>query len=214
MVVDLTGSGAGTCNLFSFNPPTNSAASFAYGDRSTVSGNEHVAEAVTRYYGSATFGSLCSGTNNQPSGWPGYFVKFNAGTSAAQVSADAGAGANPTASASTAGTISVWNGSGTTSFAVPTSGTWSTSPTAVSWTSSNNYTYNISSTLGSGQTYCTGSSVGCTSSTTEAKAVVGSPVIGTISYKVTDASSHVLIDVTMTIDLGSLVSYAKYTSAA
>ena len=211
---DLSGSGAGTCKLFNFMPPNNSATNYAYGRRSNVSGNERVSESVTRSYGTATFGSMCSGTGTTPSQWPGYFVKFDAGTSASQVSADAGAIANPTASASTAGTIYVWNGSGTTSFAVPTNGTWSTSPTTVNYTTNSGYVYNISSTLGSGQTYCTGSSVGCTSSTTEAKAVVGSPVIGTISYKVTDASSHVLIDVTMTIDLGSLVSYAKYTSAA
>jgi hypothetical protein len=105
----------------------------------------------------------------------------------------------------------VWNGSGTTSFAPPTSGTWSTSPTTVSYTSGS-YLYDMTATLGSGQTSTTSTG---SNPITVGKAVVGSPVVGTITYKLTDVTnSRVLVDVTLTIDLGTLTSSTTYTPAA
>jgi type II secretory pathway pseudopilin PulG len=207
-------SGLGTCRLYKFGVPTNSGTSYAYGRRQLTSGDGKVREDVKRYYGTHIFGQTCSGTGT-PSGWSGYYVKYDAGTSACQAIAEAGVSAsNPTTT--TCGTIYVWNGSGYTSFSPPTSGTWTTSPSTVSFSNTvggTTYQYDMSGTLSSGQTYTSTSTVSGT--LREAKAVVGSPVVGTISYKLTDTTNNrILIDLTLTIDLGSLTSYAKYTPAA
>ena len=203
-------SALGTCRLYKFGPPTTSPTNYAYGRRQATSGDGKVREDVTRYYGKHMFGQLCSGSSQKPSGWPGYFVQYDAGTSACQAVAEAGVSASsPTAT--TCGTISVWNGSGVTSFAPPASGTWSTNPTAVSYTSGS-YKYDMTATLGSGLTYTTSTGSG---TLTAAKAVVGSPVVGTITYKLTDVNnSRVLVDVTLTIGLGTLISTTAYTAAA
>jgi hypothetical protein len=213
--VDLSGYGLGKCVLYSLNPPSSNPTSYAYGRRAATSGDGKLTEDVKRYYGTNTFGQLCGSTGSTPNGWPGYFVKFDASNSAAQATAGAGCSA-AAPSTSTAGTISVWNGSGTTSFSVPTTGTWSTTPTDLDFTTSSNYRYQISSTLGSGTTYTTSASMSSPcSGYSEAKAVVGAPVTGTITYKLTDVTTtRVLIDVTVSIDLGSLISYGKYTAAA
>ncbi len=209
--VDLTGSGLGTCSLYKFSPPSTSPTNYAYGHRGATSGDGKLTQDVKRYYGTHTFGGLCSGTGNSPAQWPGYFVKYDAGTTACQAIAQSGISASAP-SKSTAGTITVWNGSGTTSLSVPTSGTWSTAPTTVSYTSSTNYHYDISASLASGSSYTTSTSASGT--TTEARAVVGAPVIGYINYKLTSPTNQVLIDLKITIDLGTLTSYAKYTPAA
>jgi Tfp pilus assembly protein PilV len=210
--VDLTGYGLGTCSLYSFSPPSTNPTNLAYGRKQATSGDGKVAENVTRYYGTHTFGSLCGSTGTTPTNWPGYLVKYDAGTSAASSTAQAGVSAS-SPSTTTAGTIYVWNGNGTTSFSVPTGGTWSTTPTDVDFTTSSNYRYQITSTLGS--TATTTTSTTTSGNIVEAKATVGAPVIGTITYKLTDVTnSRVLIDVTMYVDLGSLIAYAKYTSAA
>jgi hypothetical protein len=207
---DLSGYGAGTCRIYKFNPPTTNPTNSAYSRRLLTTPNERVRSVVTRYYGTHTFGSLCSGTGSTPSQWPGYFVKFDAGTSAATTTAEAGGG-SPTTSTATAGTIYVWNGSGTTSFTVPTSGTWSTAPATVNFTTNSNYHYDISASMASGPTYTTSSTTVGNSAT----AVVGAPVVGTITYKLTNNSTgQVLIDVTVTVDLGTLTSATTYTPAA
>jgi hypothetical protein len=38
-------------------------------------------------------------------------------------------------------------------------------------------------------------------------------VVGTITYQLTDPSGHVLINVTLSIDLGNLTAYTKYSPA-
>jgi type II secretory pathway pseudopilin PulG len=203
-------SGLETCRLYKFVPPDTSPANYAYGRRQATSGDGKVREDVTRYYGTHTFGQFCNGSTSTPSGWPGYFVKYDAGTAACQAIAEAGVSAS-SPSTTTCGTISVWNGSGTTSFSPPSSGTWTTSPTAVSYTSGS-YRYDMTATLGSGQTYTTSTG---SSPMTAGKAVVGSPVVGTIAYKLTDVTnSRTLIDVTLTIDLGTMTSNTTYTAAA
>jgi hypothetical protein len=219
--VDFTNStngytGLGTCRLYKFSPPNTSPTNYAYGSRQATSSVGKVREDVKRYYGTHTFGQFCSGSTNKPSGWPGYFVKYDAGTTACEAIAEAGqveSGVTVSApSTTTCGTISVWNGSGTSSFAPPASGTWATSPTTVSYTSGS-YQYDMTATLGSGQTSTT--STGSSPTITAGKAVVGSPVVGTITYKLTDVTnSRILIDVTLTIDLGTLTSNTTYTAAA
>ena len=119
-------------------------------------------------------------------------------------------------SVTTCGTVSVWNGAGYTSSAAPSSGgTWSTQPANLSFTTSGGYTYTMTANLGSNPSSTSQSPSGASGSATrtEAKAVVGSPVAGTITYQLTDPSSHVLVNVTMTIDLGNCTAYAKYTQA-
>jgi len=213
-IVDFSGStngytGLGTCRLYAYNPPNASVTNYAYGRRQATTGDGKVRQDVKRYYGTHTFGSLCSGTG-APSNWPGYFVKYDAGTSGCEVIADAGVSAG-TPSTTTCGTISVWNGSGVTSFAPPSSGAWSTSPTTVSFTSGS-YKYDISAVLASGPTST--SSTG-SNPITVAKAIIGAPVLGTIAYKLTDVTnSRVLIDVTLTIDLGTMTASTTYTPAA
>jgi hypothetical protein len=43
--------------------------------------------------------------------------------------------------------------------------------------------------------------------------VVGSPVTGTVTYKLTNPSSAVVINLTMTVDLGTLTAHAVYRAA-
>ena len=210
----LSGSGLGKCPLYTFNPPSNNGTNYAYGRRASTTGDGTVTEAVSRYYGTHIFGQLCAGIGGKPTNWPGYLVKYDAGNSVCQATAAAGISSGAP-SVTTAGTISVYNGAGTTSFAVPASGVWSTAPANVNFTTSGGYVYTLTANLGSNPSFTTQvpSNAAGSATRTEAKAVVGSPVVGTITYQVTDPSAHVIVDVTIAIDIGNLTAYAKYSPA-
>jgi hypothetical protein len=48
---------------------------------------------------------------------------------------------------------------------------------------------------------------------TEARAVLGSPVAGSFTYKVTNtATSEVVVDLTVAVDLGTLTATARYAA--
>src|SRR5207302_1356601 len=116
ITADLSGSNVGTCPIYQFSPPTTNPTNYAYSHRRTTSGDGTVKSELTRYFGTHTFGGLCSNTA-APTNWPGYFFKYDAGTSACTATAEAGVSSGAP-SATTCGTISVWNDNGVTSFAV------------------------------------------------------------------------------------------------
>ena len=216
--VDLSGSSGGTCQLYSLTPTTTAGStSYAYGRRITSGSTNSVKESVTRYPGTHTFGQLCSATSGTPPGWLGYYVRYDAGASSTCAIAEAGTQTGDP-SYCTAGTISVYNGSGYSSFAPPAPGgawgvaTGTTAPATLSWTSTNSWRYDMTASLSTSPSYTTETPTGATGTAdrTSSRAVSGSPVAGTITYKVTNPSSAVVVDLTLTIDLGTLTAYARY----
>jgi hypothetical protein len=212
--LDLSGSGAGTCQLYQYTPNTSAGTTSVYADRGLGSGTDGViSESVTRYGGSFVFGQLCSTASTTPTGWQGYYVKYDTGAGADTAFASAGQGTTGP-STSQAGAISVYNGSGyTTVIVTPSTGAWSAQPATVTAFSSGGYKYDLTASLSSVPSYTTQTPTGAvgTADRTSARAVLGSPVVGTITYKVTNAStSAVVTDLTMTIDLGTLTAYARY----
>jgi hypothetical protein len=210
--LSLAGSGAGTCQLYQFAPSTSAGTTSVYADRGPGSGGIGVVtSSITRYSGSFTFGQLCSTAAGGPAGWPGYYVKYDAGALACTAFAEAGKG-SLAPSYTTAGTISFYNGAGTTSFAQPAVGTWASQPATVAAFSSGGFKYDLTANLASAASYTSQLPTGAsgTADRTLGRAVLGAPIIGTITYKVTNASSSVVVaDLIITIDLGTLTAYAR-----
>jgi hypothetical protein len=78
---------------------------------------------------------------------------------------------------------------------------------------SGTWRYDISASLGSGATFTSQTPTTATGvvDRLDAKAVVGAPVAGTISYKLTNTSSNlVYVDLTISVDLGTLTANAGY----
>lgn len=207
--VDLTGSGGGQCLLSRVVMPSTSYTSYVYGRRVATSGIGEVKENVVRYYGTATFGQLCSGLGSVPSGWPGYYVQFTAGSSPSCATAEAGIQTAPPSTCSP-GTISFYNGSGVTSFSPPANGTWPSQPAPLTAWRSGSWQFDVSASLASGQTSVSPAGAAGTADRAQERAVVGAPITGSITYKVTNTSTNqVVLDVTIRVDLGSLSAYAR-----
>ena len=210
--LSLAGSGAGTCQLYQFTPNTSAGTTSVYADRGPGSGGIGVVtDSITRYSGAFTFGQLCSTAAGGPAGWPGYYLKYDAGAAACTAFAEAGKG-SLAPSYATAGTISFYNGSGVTSFAQPASGTWASQPATVAAFTSGGFKYDLTATVASVPSYTSQLPTGAsgTADRTMGRSVQGAPIIGTITYKVTNAStSAVVADLVITIDLGTLTAYAR-----
>ena len=74
------------------------------------------------------------------------------------------------------------------------------------------YDITTSTTPASGASYTSQTPTGAsgTADRTMARAVLGSPILGTITYTVTNSStSAVVADVRITIDLGTLTAFAR-----
>jgi tetrahydromethanopterin S-methyltransferase subunit E len=112
------------------------------------------------------------------------------------------------------GTISYWNGSGVSTMSPPSAGASIPVANLVNYTS-NGWRYDITATLASNpssytQVPANAPLVG-TADRTEAKAVLGAPVAGKITYKLTNTTTgNVVVDLTMDVDLGSLTATAVY----
>jgi type II secretory pathway pseudopilin PulG len=210
-VINLGGSGAGDCALFTHTPAT--TASSAYGRRDySGSAVGSLVEDVVHYYGTNDLAGLCAGAGTAPAGWAGWLVRYDQGASYSCVKAAAGVQA-PYPRYCSVGTISYWNGSGISSMspsvdgaAIPvanldyTSGTWRYEITASLASAPSSFTQTPASAPLSG-----------TADRSEATAKLGAPVTGTISYRLTNTSTGaVVVDVTMEIDLGSLTASARY----
>jgi hypothetical protein len=208
--LDLSGSGAGTCKLYEFTPNTTAGTTSVYARRTTST----VRESVTRYGGAYKFGQLCSSAAGNPTNWPGYFVKYDTGAAADTCYAEAGT-ATTGPSTTQAGTIYVYDSSqagGYRSFTPPAAGTWTYSPTTISAFTSGGFKYDITASLSSAPSFTSQvpTSASGTADRSQARAVLGSPITGTITYKVTNAStSAVIADLTITVDLGTLTAFAR-----
>ena len=208
--VDLTGAGAGKCSLYKHASPL-SFLSYALGQRSG-SGVGTVREEVVRYPGTHTIGQLCSGAGSGPSGWPGYLVRYDAGVNSATARAEAGP-ASSFPVASTAGTITYWNGSGMASMAPPAAG--GTIPVGSLDYTSSGWRTEITASLATAPSSVTQTPANApmsgTADRTESRSVSGSPVSGTMTYRVTNTTtSEIVVDLTVAIDLGTLTAQARY----
>jgi hypothetical protein len=208
--VDLSGNALGTAKIYKFTPSTSGGTSNVWGRRTAGSGGVGtVKETAVRYPGTHEFGALPSEMGS-PSGWSGYWVKYDAGTSAASVTAEAGIGSAAPAYTSV-GTISYWNGTGYSTMSPPAAG-GSIPVTAVSYTSGG-YRVDVSGSLGASPSFTSQVPAGASGTTerNEARATLGSPVSGEFTYKVTNTStSAVVMDVTVSVDLGTLSATARY----
>lgn len=211
-IANLAGSGAGDCVLYKHTPDV--GLSSAYGRRDTAANaTGSVVEDVVHYYGAHQLGGLCDGAGSPPAGWPGYLVKYDPG--GAWSCAKAGAGLlAPFPKFCSVGTISYWNGSGVSTMSPPSAGASIPVANLVNYTS-NGWRYDVIATLASSpssvsQVPSNAPLVG-TADRTEAKAVLGAPVAGKITYKLTNtATGNTVMDLTMDVDLGSLTATAVY----
>ena len=178
--------------------------------RSRERGAGTVEEVVVRYPGMHELGALPTSVGAGPAGWPGYWVKYDAGTSASSVSAEAGIGSEPP-SFTSSGTISYWNGTGVSTMAPPSAG-GSIPVTPVDYTSGG-FRVEISGSLSTAPSFVSQVPAGAagTADRFESRATLGSPVSGTFTYKVTNTStSAVICNLTVAIDLGALLATARY----
>ncbi|MDQ3990769.1 MAG: hypothetical protein M3245_00460, partial [Actinomycetota bacterium] len=216
--VDLAGSGGGDCNLYVNRPEPTAKLSYAYGRRVWPQGGDGiVAQDVIRYYGTHQLGAICAGTvSAAPAGWNGFYVQYDAGSAVSSAKAQAGIGAS-FPEVVHAGTITYWNGNGVSTMS-PTAAGGPVPVAALDYTS-NGWRYQISGNLAVAPSSVTQNPTDAPmfglANRTEARSVLGSPLTGTISYRVTNtATSEVVVDVTITVDLGSLTTLTRYRPAA
>ncbi len=207
-----TGSESAMARIYRFSPSTApGSTSYVWGRRTAGGGGVGaVRETVVRYPGTHTFAPLPIFIGGSPAGWLGYWLKYDAGTSASSVSAEAGIGSGAP-SFTSAGTISYWNGTGYSSMAPPAAG-GAIPLTAVDFTSGG-YRIEISGSLASSPSFT--SQVPAVTdpidTRNEARATLGSPVSGMFTYKTTFVSTgDVIADLTLSVDLGTLTATARY----
>jgi hypothetical protein len=198
--------------LYRFSPSTApGSTSYVWGRRTAGGGGVGtVKETVVRYPGTHTFAPLPTFIGGSPAGWLGYWLKYDAGTTASSVTAEAGIG-SVAPSFTSAGTISYWTGAGYASMAPPAAG-GDIPLTPVDFTSGG-YRIQISGTLGTSPSFTSQVPAGAsgTADRNEARATLGAPVTGTFTYKITFvATSEVVGDLTMAVDLGTLTATARY----
>jgi hypothetical protein len=208
----VTGSDSLMARLYRFTPSTASGStSYVWGRRAAGGGGVGtVKETVVRYPGTHTFAPIMPFVGSAPAGWLGYWLKYDAGTTSSSVFAEAGIGSAPP-SLTSAGTISYWNGTGYSSTAPPAAG-GAIPLTAVDFTAGG-YRTEISGSLASSPSFTSQVPAGAsgTADRNEARATLGSPVSGTFTYRVTYiATSEVVADLTISVDLGSLTATARY----
>ncbi|MDQ3991969.1 MAG: hypothetical protein M3245_06660, partial [Actinomycetota bacterium] len=216
--VHLAGSGGGDCNLYVNRPEPTAKLSYAYGRRAWPQGGDGiVAQDVVRYYGTHQLAAMCAGTVSAlPAGWNGFYVQYDAGSAVSSARAQAGIGAS-FPEVVHAGTITYWNGDGVSTMSPTAAG--GPVPVAALDHSSNGWRYQISGNLAVAPSSVTQNPTDAPmfglANRTEARSVLGSPLTGTISYRVTNtATSEVVVDVTITVDLGSLTTLTRYRPAA
>ena len=209
--VSLAGTGAGTCSLYE-HVPAAGVTSYVYGRR-LAGVSSIIAEDVVRYYGQHTIGKLCDASISVfPVGWPGYLVRYDAGSSPACAKAQAGL-SSAAPEVCLVGTISYWNGSGVSTMTQSMSG--DTIPVAPLDYTQNGWRHEITGVLGTGPSSIeqvpTSAPMLGNADRTEARSVMGSPLVGSFTYKVTNATTgQVVVDVTVEVDIGSLTAAARH----
>ena len=134
-----------------------------------------------------------------------YLVKIDGFTRSVKAEAGIGNGA-PTASASTSGTISIWNGLGYTTTAIGSSASVLTVPSLTITNGITNTTLQVTASLRTGGATAPACAAPCAS----ASATAESPLVGDIRYKVV-VLGVTIADLTIHIDLGTLLAQASYT---
>lgn len=210
-VVNLGGSGAGDCLLYQRTADVGTSSTYGRRDTS-VDPTGSVVEDVVHYYGAHQVGGLCAGTVTPPAGWAGYLVKYDPGGASSCVKAAAGIQAAFPRFCSV-GTISYWNGSGVSTMSPSEVG--ASIPVLSPWSyTSNGWRYDVTTTLASAPSSSTqvpqNAPLSGTADRSDAKSTLGAPVTGTIDYKLTNPSGNVVVDLRMTVDLGSLTATAVY----
>jgi hypothetical protein len=206
----------------------------AYGRKTSAGTVKETVKRVFSAYSSA-FGDLItqSGNQNRPNGWAGYWIGLfpPAGDWMPTATAEAGPGAaSPTVTLPAGAVVKAWNGNGYTSIAVNSTGgticssgcTYSITPLSYCWkiNPSLSYKFDIDGSFTIGQSYTVRTPSSGTP-ITDAQAVIGSPLTGTMTYVVKkhDASScnaagpSELVNLKFKIDLGSAVAHAVYKPA-
>jgi hypothetical protein len=171
--------------------------------------------------GQIRLGGLPSNVSG-PALWGGYLIQLSGWSDA--VSAESGVGAaGPTVTAPGIGSglISFWNGSGYTTCTVyqagcPNGGANFPVATLVRNTSVDGNTVNVTMsaaiTAGGTSTVQVPASCSGTCNRNQATATSGSPLSGTITYSVS-VNSQVVCNLTMTVNLGSLLVNTTYQAA-
>jgi len=149
-----------------------------------------------------------------PVGWSGYLVQITNFTDSATAETGISTAA-PSVSAS--GTIKYWNGAGYTSLTIVKGASVPlvVGPVAVTYTPNGNGTpvvISITASLSTGGTATVDSSPSCLvpCTRTAASATSNSPLVGTITYKVTQGVVTVA-NLSIHVDFGALTANANYT---
>jgi hypothetical protein len=205
----------------------------AYGRKTSAGTVKETMRRVFSAYGTS-FGDIVtpSGNPNKPSNsWAGYWIGFFPTTDwIPTATAEAGPGAASPSVTLPAANVKAWNGNSYTNIPISTSGgticssgcTYSITPLSYCWkpSSSLSYKFDIDGSFTIGQSYTVRTpSVG--TPITDAQAVIGSPLTGTMTYSVRkhDASSCnaanpvELVNLKFKVDLGSAVAHAVYKPA-
>ncbi|MFL5799125.1 MAG: hypothetical protein ACJ77A_14495 [Actinomycetota bacterium] len=205
------GGGIGSATLVSVG--NQGAANTAYGRRvvpvSTRDGN--VRETVTRSIPTIAIGGLPDGVA-APANWPGYWIRLSgySVTTSCEAGTDSAA---PTLTIAPGGQISTWNGSNTTTTNVTASGGTLT-PASVDVTT-NGMRVQISALtavqFGASPTP-TDPLGGGTGTRTTISTNVGSPLVASIGYRVSQGAD-VVADLTLNIDLATVTTLCTYQPA-
>jgi len=183
-----------------------------------------IQQTVSRTIGSLSLGGLPNGITAPPAGWNGYFVTLT-GYSDSVVATAGSSAAAPTATLG--GSLSYWNGTGYTTVTAPAGSTLFPG----GWSIPSNWTQTVSQTFspGSKTVSVTMSTIGVVSMGSQpttpstppgsgsilrndAQATVGSPMYGVFRYTIV-AKGTTVVDLTFTVDLGTISSKAVYQAA-
>jgi hypothetical protein len=193
---------------------TQTSPSTVYGRRfvSGAGGNGLVREITTRRIPTVSFGALPGGIA-APSGWAGYWVRLTGYSATATAEAGLGTVA-PTATIS-AGNVLVWNGTGYTTVPVTAAGVEELAITPVDHTATTSGGVSVRVEI-SGSLSIEPSTISETITTgserSAAEAILGSPVSGTISYRVT-RDGVVQADLLLEVDLATAYARTAYERA-
>lgn len=197
--------GVGTATLA--NVGTTGTASTAYGRRYVPSGDGLVRETMSMTLPEMTFGDLPSGVSD-PSGWLGYWIRLTGLTATA--TAESGTSTVAPTVSITSGQIQAWNGAGYTTTTINTS-SGTIAPTAVDHTvtiGADTVTVQISGTL-TREASTTTETISSGSTRTAATATIGSPILGSFSYKVT-RNGVTEADLTISVNAGRAKASTVY----
>ena len=202
----LTPSGLGTTTLFSVGSSSTPITTYARRYKPVATQNGLIRETVSWNLPEIRIGAIPS-TISPPTGWLGYWVRLTGFTATSTVEAGVSTAA-PSVTIS-GGTIQYWNGSGYTSAAVTAAGGEFT-PTPVNERNNSNPKPEVTMSGTVGFDASTTSFTGDATSRTEAKALIGSPLVVEMDY-VLETDNIVQADLDVLFTAGAAELTATYT---